>query len=1121
MNPPVKKLLSNGLDADTAEFLINPNSFISGNDVRIGGSTDYGAVGYIENILKNAERFHVLPSGGINTRIGFAADDENGWIVKFNYNSAGNHGIYLYILYLDTWYDLLLDAQVTGGLNFQKNELIHSTRIENGCLYWCNAILNEPRRIDIKAAVNLNTPGTFPDVTAYVTPISQDVIYWIRRQPGLPPIAEKMTGSPFINNFIKNDGFWFCYRYIYRNYEISTLSALSLLMNYNKATDTYNFINVEIPLAEQIQQDVLQIDLVVKFTQGGKYFIINSWNKNVPADLAAIEAHNLGTPLFYDFANDVTGIALGDAYSVKPYDSLPIYVQTIEIARNRSMMANYTIGYDTPIETSLTAAAQISTDGTLTGQWVKITYNSGGNEHYFLDLGATLGFFDVFSQPSPPPYPTTWPFSNMTFVAMGPAAFAMYINSHFSGWTGGIQYPGSSATITGGPPVPGLSGEVCFKSGASYQVYGEFLDHAGRKCGIFTNTALKINNPDRSYDQVEYMTGINWSLSNANAVAEIPIWAEYVSINLTKCLTTRFFLDARGKNITYAKKDAAGAYVFDEANYASTRNGIGIDYTSLNSFGMGYTFADGDLVKVYLSGDSTVYNLSIIGQDGNWIICELKDLGTLGTAASAKTNFLFEIFTPYKPSTSEPAFEVSQIFKIDNPGTGSRSYSTLAGTITGDVTLLTRNDGSADYLTENMSPNDKFPYQWNTDAGRPNFVDDIGQVTNTNDIAYSDRLIAGTKINGLSTFDALNTKDVPLECGDITKLQVADKIEEQGNIMLAICVNETVSMYLSEAQLLSTTGNAFVAQTDDVIGTINVLQGSMGSSNPESVVPLRGQVFFFCIIKGVFVRYANNGLFPISDYGLKRVAHLFSQAYAALTQSEIEALGSRPFVFGGVDPYHLEVYWSIPTTTLTPPKGYLPSFESPDLPIIYPFDIYDGRGKVLVFKPQSDRWAAPHNYETEGFIDIRDYLFSAKDGAMFQHNYNDDTADTYSKWYNEVIKPAIGFIINEEPNIIKEFLTLSQEGNNIQPSHTIVLTEYPNLQVSDIVTWKDREGVLYSPVFRDRLSPNSTGTFDQKLYNGDVLRGQWLKVYVQYTVSSLMQIRFYNSGFIKSLGGTT
>jgi hypothetical protein len=1125
MHQIIKKQLNGGIDADSAEHLVPPNCFISGQNVRIGGTTDLGGVGYIESILENAEQFHILPSGGSNTTIGFAKDDENGWIVKFNYNSNGDHGIYLFNLYLETWYDLLLNADVTGGLGFEKNEIIHSARIENGVLYWVNSTTAEPRKLNIKSAVNLYTPGVYPDNYAYTSPISQNTLYWIRKQPSLPIEITKIEDTGLDNNFIKDEGFWFAWRYIYRDYEISTLSAWSELANYNSTGQAFNSITLEFPLGEFIEQDVLQVDAVVRYANSGKSFVIKSWNKNVPIDAADIIAHNNGSNnLDFNYANDYLGIALDDAYSVKPYDSLPIYAQTIEIARNRAFMLNYTLGYDTPTETSLVVAANVETDSaTPTARWVSITYDGGGQVHYFLDvqgLASDNGFYDY--TPQPPGFPATVAFGSMTFVAGGPASFALYIVANYTmPWIGGIVYTGDTSEITGSPPVAGLSGSEALKSGATYQTSIHFLDHAGRKCGILTADDLKIEVSDREYDQVDYTTGITWALSNANAVDEIPLWASYYSINVTKCLTTRFFLQARVRNITYATKDADDAYVFNTDAYSADLNGVAIDTTSLNSFGMGYVFAEGDLVNVYIDGDPTVYRLSIVAQEGKWIICELQNLGTLGNLAGAKTDVLFQPFTPYRPSVSEPHYEVAQIYSITNAGTALREYSTIAGQTGGDITLLTRNDGSADYLTENMSPNDKFYTRWNTDSGRPNFLDDIGQETRTNEIPYSNVLIEGSKTNGLSTFEALNTKTIPVECGDGIKLQVADKISEQGSIMLALCVNETVSLYLGEAQLLGSTGNAFLAQAADVIGTVNVLQGSYGTMNPESVVLLRGRVFFYCLIKGCFVSYSNNGLFPVSDYGLKRVSHLFSQAYAALTVDEIEALGSRPFVFGGVDPYHMEVYWSIPATTSTPPKGYLEDYISPDLPVIYPYDIYDGRAKVLVYKPNFDRWTAPHSYQTEGFVDIRDFLFSAKNGAMYQHNNNNGTDDTYNKWYGESVKPAIGFIINEEVNIVKQYLTLSVEGNGIEPTWVHHRCELPNIQSTDNTEWNNREGVLYEKygILRDRLSPNVTGSFDQKLYTGDKMMGQWLKVYVEFTTNQLLQIRFFNVGASTDPGG--
>jgi len=703
-------------------------------------------------------------------------------LIRFKYCTTGPwHKIVCWDDTLQQEFDVLLSTQITGGLNFDKNYIIHSAKIVEGLLYWTDN-LNRQRKINIDAGIKLNNPSYVTTEDAYISPISQEVASLLKRPPMLPLTVEKVTQPSIVNNNIKNGAFQFCARYYYKDGETSVLSDYSLLANYNSTGQTYNCIDVTFDFGEYIDQDVQRVDLVVRFGETLNYVVINSWDKSIPSQLTEIENHNNNiTALTYRFYNDKTGEALSPAYAVKPFESIPLLSASMEVARNRLFLGNNVIGYDSTITTSLIAAAQEATDGTLTAQWVKIDYNSGASQHYFLDMGS-FGFFDADIQPTPPAYPSTYAYADMTFVASGPGSFVSYILSNYSGWVGGVQYPGYTTEVTGGPAVPGLSGDVCFKSGASYQLAINFYDFGGRKNGVITNNNLKVDIPNREYAQLNYVTGINWSLSNSNAINEIPDWAEYYSINITKCLTTRFFVQARVKNITYATKDTAGVYLYNTSTYATTNNGVAIDITSLDSQGMGYVFTEGDLVNVYIS--TTLYTLSIIAQDGNWIICELQDLGAIGNTASPKTDVLFQIYTPFRPSVSEPYYEVSNIFKVTNAGTVSREYSSLAGTIGGDVTLLTRNNGT-DYLTENMSPNDTFYLNWYTDAGRPNFVDNIGQTEERNTIAYSNTFIAGSRQNGFSSFEALNEKTIPIECGSIQKLQSTSKVEnQQGIIML-------------------------------------------------------------------------------------------------------------------------------------------------------------------------------------------------------------------------------------------------------------------------------------------------------------------------------------------------
>ena len=168
----------------------------------------------------------------------------------------------------------------------------------------------------------------------------------------------------------------------------------------------------------------------------------------------------------------------------------------------------------------------------------------------------------------------------------------------------------------------------------------------------------------------------------------------------------------------------------------------------------------------------------------------------------------------------------------------------------------------------------------------------------------------------------------------------------------------------------------------------------------------------------------------------------------------------------------------------------------------------------------ADQWAAPHSYQTEGFVFIRDYLYSAKNGALYKHNVDNGTADTYSAMYGATMIPAIAFIVNEFPNLVKEFITLNVEGNT-QPTFVHARTETPNIQSTDIrsntdTEWMVREGVIYAKygIRRDRLSPNVSGSYDEKVFTGDKMRGNWLKMYFEFATTELLQIRFFNIGTV-------
>lgn len=1253
------------LDADSADFRVQQNAYINMQDLRFGPTSDKGFSEQLEAVGGTLLKANANLPAGQNYCVGYATDYPNRRVVLFNWNANGNHGIYCYDYVQDRIDPVLLTADVPEGLNFDKNHLIHSARVENGCVYWTDNF-NEPRRINITAGLemyytnatlpasyiltpnflpkdnsdllNLHPAGmtcftfyyptnpvlaytVFPGMSfsikavgtdghivgpdpiimawgnvptegvaqvivdglvfyllgrgvrntdwdaevgngfvsvylrnswdfgtgdgtwgttasldlylgyylhadgslpnPYVSPVSENIISWIRRQPALPPTFTKMTQTvpALSSNLVAQDAVQFCYRYIYHDGELSTLSPDSLLANFNADQDTFNRIDVQIPLGEAIAQDVLQIDLVVRYFVSGIFFVIHSWRKGSTSDVIAIDAHNAGTtPLSYSFYNDVAGIALDAAYSVKPFDSVPLLAQTIESAKQRAFMGNYTIGYDSPTISSLaltTAAIVLNTGSatTVSGEWYLLKWKDPffvpGSSYVVVTFHRVLGtesfgaqYIYTYSSPVPP-FPSFINASTLTFRGNSAFTAAAAIQG------GAVILPSltdqAAAVLINTGTVIGTGTVLAtvFKSYASYQLGVRFIDRYGRVCGEVTSPAYTVNTPDvfaGGTVNYNYVNGIAWTLSNNAAAMEIPDWAWYYSVDITLCLRTRFFVQGVGL-VIYAARDSSNNYTFTTTVYSSSLAGVAIDISGLQSYAQGYIFSQGDSVRLFIN--FAYYNLAVIGQSGQYIICQLTDVGSLSAISGH-----YEIFTPYQRQNNEPFYEEAEIFPVSSPGQADRQYSTLSGNIGGDVYVFSRGG----YLTEGMNITDKHYTNWFTNAGRPNFIDYIGQVTHRSTIAWSNTFIAGAQNNGLSTFDALDTQDISPDFGPIQKLQLASKVSKVGTVMLAICSGPTTaSIYLGENTLISQTGDSVIAQANTVIGSIHELKGGFGTLNPESVVEFRGNIYWFDVQNGMIIQYADNGLFPVSNYKLSRYWKLYSDTYKMLSQAAIEALGNRPFVFGGVDPHHGEILFSVPKVLASPPNGFLPDYPS----IPYPFDIWDGQGKTLVYKLYTDpnHWQGAYSFSPDYLFSLENNLFSLKNGQLYLHNQTN-----YSNYYGTQVNPAVMGVANQQPTKPKVWNNFSAEAD-VCPSLVYFMSLYPNAQASDLLATDltALEGIFYAPLYRNKFDPAFNNP-PLALTAGEKMRTTALYYMAQWTGGTLAQVKFLNLGYVLSVG---
>jgi len=1022
-----------GLNADDVDIAVGENQWVNLVDARVG-TTDNGVTGVVESI--GGTRTLTSPQPSITfINIGSAVDTARNRFFYFQYNKYTNeHRIYCYQADTDEILTVLSASQVTGGLGFNKNYLITNARVVGDMLYWTDN-LNEPRRINVEAALKLNNPSYNTDVEPYTSPLAQSVIKLIRRPPGRVLGTNLITevGRP---NFLRSFSGQFAIRYIYRDGEISVVGPPSTMVNYRfditnpsgVVSDTNNAIDIDINTpaldGEYIEQDVQIVQYLVRYDNQPEYFVIKEWNKSNAADAAAISAYNAGGALSFRFYNDANISALSSADSVKPYDSVPLLSETLELGLSRLFLGNNKIGYDTPSTTSLTAAP------------------SAG-----------------------------------TLVSMG---------------------------------------TEIWKSYSSYQLGIRFRDNEKRSSGVVTNDSLVVRIPDRGdYNDNSFVEYINFTLNNTNALVEIPDWAYYYDILITKNLRTRFFAQWLPNSVKYVNKNSDGTFTYTNS-YSSLVYGIAFGTAYLNSQGMGVVYTEGDIVRVYTNGLSPApFDLNVIAQDADYIICRPYDLG----AANLISGIFVEYYVPYKQSGNEIFYTTSASYRVYAPTTDMRQYTTLSGQLEGDVFFISRVTPvlPATYYTECMSPNDNYWKNWYDIYGEANIVTLLGQVQKTSSVKWSNTLIEGSLVNGLSTFDALDEKLLPQSMGPLRKLQQASKVQQQGNIMLAIGEDETASLYLGEVQVVGSDANAFLASSPNVIGTVNVLKGSFGTTHPESVTEYRGNVYWWDDVNARIVQYSTGGLYPISNYKMTRYWKQFTDTFKSLTTAQIEALDifNRPFVFTTVDPYHDELLISVPKLLSTPPKGYLPDY--PD--VIYPFDIWDGQSKVLVFKVGTNPnfWQGSYSFSSEGFVTLGSNLYSFKYGQVFIHNQ-----PNVNQFYDDIqrYKPKIMAVFNKDGNLPKVYNAIKVEGNLV-PTFTYFRSESPYVQASDLMDfdYTNYEGMLYATLYRNKIVPTASGYTTDGLITAEKVRTNALRVMLEFTViDQPLQLRYATMEYILSKG---
>ncbi len=1191
-----KSILLSGINVDDSFDFFQEGDYILLENGQIAVS-DTGKDLRVENVKGTTAITNTkYPVTGVHQTLGSCVDIANRRLVWFAYNSLGEHGIYVYDFVAKAVYAVLYSSQVTGGLNFSKDYRVdRNCKVINGLLYWTDN-LNETRCINIDSGIKLNQPSYVTDAIAYVSPIDPTSITLIKRPPAYPISFAKVTDGTFVNNYISSNSFKFWYRYSFYDSQISANSAMTDLVPYNYDQDTYNAIDITLPLAENIRPDVEIVQIVVQFGNTGSAYIIKEYNKNNAADAAAIAAHNAGTAITYRFYNDLTGIKLDAVAQVNSQDLVPLKTKTLEIAKDRLFLGSNLKGYNTPNETSLavgyTDTTTINVPPVTTGTMDEIGFNTPTTVPLVL-VGSPINTSTYGLQtqnyntanPASGMYPT-WSDSDMIFNNISASEITLVVNGKGRLWNSitvgeyryteisfywylststtktvtkvqtfdvdageildidfnfSLKVPASTKVWLVVNPDLGVTGEndnkfvvtssnvyvvegttivyppPHFKRGGSYKFATAFYDRFRRKCGVVTNTSATLNIPTKGYDPTpaNYAT---WALSNVGSTTQIPDWAYYYQILITKNLQQASFIQSVAQSIFYATKNlSTGVVTYTEDTYNSNSFAIGVNMGGITDLGVGYVYNEGDVV-VLSNNDGLQYTLKVLGTNGNWLHCEKKDLGVLGASAL----WQFEIYTPYKDSMLESYYEATPVYDITNPTEANRVYSTLTGDIYGDSYYLIRSDSvNAYYQCETMNPNDKFWSIWDRSLGWANILDSIGQQLLKFNVSYSDTIIQGSKTNGLNKFQVLNYKTVDSSGGNIQKLQLSSKQEADGNVMLCICTDATFSLYLSETQLVASASNDALAVSNGVIGTINSLKGKYGTNRPETVIEYLGNIFWFDDKNGCVIQYNTNGLTPISSYKMSSLFSKYAKDLDLTSNATLDTLNGFHHVPTAINP--LTGRFNITTPALIAESaapifpsygGVIPSYA---VSIIDRFDIKTNLAQTLCFDFKENRWKESFEFAGEWYDSFENTMFGFKNGVIYTHDTNSSTRNTF---YG-VQKPLRILYVDSRPlSGVKQAESIAIESNAV-PDFSVCMSKYPNTQITDLTNndYTNREGVFYANWFRDRLSPSISGTADEKMYKGDSIVGKNILIQLEFQqFNNLCYLSIVNSSDMLSRG---
>lgn len=497
-----------------------------------------------------------------------------------------------------------------------------------------------------------------------------------------------------------------------------------------------------------------------------------------------------------------------------------------------------------------------------------------------------------------------------------------------------------------------------------------------------------------------------------------------------------------------------------------------------------YQFVEGDKVRLKRDDQGVAFeeyfDLPIKEQRGNFIVID-----SINNLPELKGGLEVEFYTPKLQEETQIFYEIGECYPIVLGPGGTKLHSITTGTFkTGDIYFRGRGmfiqDDTAgagrknySYFIEDDSISD-FYLSRSSDIGRVNIVDpDIGFLIRPANHRFSNVFIPGSKINGLSSFEALNSKDLSREEGLIYKMLYV------GNVLLIWFKRKLFGEYIGENLLTDAAGQQLVSITDEFLGSDRSFRKEFGTTHPESVKNREGLVYFWDNYLGKMIQYAGNDLFAISKIKMKN--------FFARKGRELKDPGKvlKTEVVTVVDSYFDEVIVTFRKYDFT---------DDPNNPVL--------TTETISYNINEKRWKTFYSFDPECYSSIGEAVIAIKDGQLYLQN----KSDVYNKFFGEQFTSQIQTIFNLDPRKVKIFKALFIDTDDEWFA--------PDIEAPKNVTYKsgmksrlikgsftDKEGVLYSSIKRDLTDPRHP-TQEAALINGRGMKGQSLIVLFESDVKT-------------------